>query len=830
MEVSKVERAKTHVVMGGGQTTAFSMANTAEFFTVLSDTLYSNKILAVVREVICNAWDSHIFSGIENRPIEITVTDSEFIVKDFGAGIADSDMPDIYCRYGNSTKIKDNKQTGGFGLGCKAPFAYSDHFSVISCHKGTKTIYSISRGGAETKGVPDLRSMVSMEATESGLTVKVPIKESNRYEFARLANQIVTLGGINAVGSTNGSDHIQTPKINYKKSSVTGFMLFVKGFTELRPGHVFAKYGNVVYPVQSDEPKVQEMLDEIADNIPNGGAIILCCRPNSIGVTPSRESLSYTSETIKELQRLTRRYVDKMKVHLPAARNAAIKTIADHSDLEELEESISGYSWYSGYNNAQGDDDIKRTDDHKEAAKALVLSKGKVSSDKGFPRKFCAHMAKKAVDGRGPKIKKFWKSGMPNKTWPLAVENGFYPLRRAKGKAIRQLKQDWLWNTRMIRREGIRAGLMTSLFTIQTRDAVEMWGYKFGTRIFDEEVENEAIIAQSREEAKIYIKQKYGGNITGYEDISFICASIPRSKKSGRDKAKAMFEKMGYRVHTVEIAAPKKPKKVIMSDKFLSFSEVLGRDYLAVPHLNRTLENPTHFIACSPSKGELNYRDKAIPNRLAKCLKDHEYDTRKIAIVWNKTDVKKLIKAGSIPVMDELMDFIESKTNTSWMQYAWLLSKRIYGLSRRRSRVTSDSEYELYINPSWDSTGNAAMAICDYIPEAYFEFQPFFKSKKEDVVKWAEVINSIEPFYTHYSFRPNQDVFETETRWKDVTVGLTNSAYDKWETELLDTRGFEDRCKGVNMFAATYAVSKIQKSITLGAIKQLIKANQEKKP
>ncbi|NKX37731.1 hypothetical protein HGG70_07340, partial [Rhodobacteraceae bacterium R_SAG4] len=60
MEVTHINHKDTHAVIGGQAAEAFSISQNAEFFEVLSSTLYSNKKLAVVREVLCNAWDAHL--------------------------------------------------------------------------------------------------------------------------------------------------------------------------------------------------------------------------------------------------------------------------------------------------------------------------------------------------------------------------------------------------------------------------------------------------------------------------------------------------------------------------------------------------------------------------------------------------------------------------------------------------------------------------------------------------------------------------------------------------------------------------------------------------
>ena len=87
MQVTHVEDHTTHVVLGPNTAESFGISESAEFFNILSNTLYSDKILAVVREVLCNAWDAHIASGRTNLPIEVTLTHTELTIKDRGTGI-----------------------------------------------------------------------------------------------------------------------------------------------------------------------------------------------------------------------------------------------------------------------------------------------------------------------------------------------------------------------------------------------------------------------------------------------------------------------------------------------------------------------------------------------------------------------------------------------------------------------------------------------------------------------------------------------------------------------------------------------------------------------
>ncbi|MFX5415718.1 hypothetical protein ABTD17_18575, partial [Acinetobacter baumannii] len=86
-----------------------------------------------------------------------------------------------------STKEEDERQTGGFGLGSKAPFAYAEHFTAISRYDGLATTYAIHLG---VVGKPLVRAMASVPCDDTGLTVTVPLQSGDRADFERLVREI----------------------------------------------------------------------------------------------------------------------------------------------------------------------------------------------------------------------------------------------------------------------------------------------------------------------------------------------------------------------------------------------------------------------------------------------------------------------------------------------------------------------------------------------------------------------------------------------------------------------------------------------------------------
>ena len=50
----------------------FSIAQTSKMFKILSDSLYSDKVMAVIRELSTNANDAHVAAGNKN-PFKVTL-------------------------------------------------------------------------------------------------------------------------------------------------------------------------------------------------------------------------------------------------------------------------------------------------------------------------------------------------------------------------------------------------------------------------------------------------------------------------------------------------------------------------------------------------------------------------------------------------------------------------------------------------------------------------------------------------------------------------------------------------------------------------------------
>ena len=150
------------IISEGMESTKVSISaqKAAGFQRVLRDYIYTDKILATIRETVCNALDEHRKYSIE-RPVEAGIRNSTdgnkvFFVRDYAKGLSDYDIKNVMFSYLDSTKDKSNDENGGFGVGAMAPNAYTDTFYVNSHFEGVQTFYIITLNNSNLKTITSL--------------------------------------------------------------------------------------------------------------------------------------------------------------------------------------------------------------------------------------------------------------------------------------------------------------------------------------------------------------------------------------------------------------------------------------------------------------------------------------------------------------------------------------------------------------------------------------------------------------------------------------------------------------------------------------------------
>jgi hypothetical protein len=166
-----------------------STADQVHILSILRDRLYTNKVLAVLREYSSNAWDAHREVGKHDVPIRVgipTYLNPELIIRDYGPGLSEEDIFEVYVKYGASTKRSTNEAVGMLGIGAKSAFAYSDQFTVTSWNGGTKKVYIAALDETNVGTMTKLHEE-SCPPEETGIEIKVPVDPKDIRDFEREA-------------------------------------------------------------------------------------------------------------------------------------------------------------------------------------------------------------------------------------------------------------------------------------------------------------------------------------------------------------------------------------------------------------------------------------------------------------------------------------------------------------------------------------------------------------------------------------------------------------------------------------------------------------------
>lgn len=331
MEVSQVADHVTHAVIGGKQAINFGVSDDAALMNVLSKALYTDPELAVIRETLCNGWDAHIESGNTDKALHVILTEEELVIRDFGNGIPHRLIGPVYGTYGGSTKKTDKRQTGGFGLGCKSPFAYGDHFEVTSwsVEDKTMTVYNMSKSNAEVGGRPAIVPIVTVPTTEQGLQVRIKLNQRRDYHrFEMLIRRIARNGEMKV--RFNGA---MIPVLPFNLME-HGWLMTDQPLIETRQ-KILVRYGHVIYPVESHESFSREynQIESILAKLPGKSGnfncdmkIVFQAPASEISITPSREALSMQEGTVAIIGAMLK---DFLGVALPRIEAGCNKVMVD---------------------------------------------------------------------------------------------------------------------------------------------------------------------------------------------------------------------------------------------------------------------------------------------------------------------------------------------------------------------------------------------------------------------------------------------------------------------------------------------------------------------
>ena len=271
----------------------FGIIFNAKMAKILSDGLYSDKIGSIIRELCCNAIDSHVDAGKRDVPIEVhlpTMFEPFFHVRDVGTGLDHDQVIKIYTVYGASTKTNSNEFIGQLGLGSKSPFSYVDAFDVTARKDGIERQYSCYKN---EKGMPSI-ALLGEQATgqTNGVTVKMPVRQEDIHRFSEKAQSV--LKWFETVPNVTGvSDFVvKRPNIRWQGN---GWQVRTKldNYYHNQANRPIALMGRVAYPLDANSLANITQAQRAIMSLP----LTLLFDIGELEVAASREALGYDNRT-----------------------------------------------------------------------------------------------------------------------------------------------------------------------------------------------------------------------------------------------------------------------------------------------------------------------------------------------------------------------------------------------------------------------------------------------------------------------------------------------------------------------------------------------------
>ena len=279
-------------------------------FKVLSDMLYPDKPLAIIRELLCNAYDSHTDAGCPDRPVEIhlpNVMEPYLSIRDYGLGLSFRDACVLMLTYFKSTKRNSNAVTGALGLGSKTPFAYVDSYTVTTRFNGRKFVFNAF---INETGMPAM-ALLARERTDepNGVEIMVPVRKNDFSTFVDRAQNVIQWFRIHPI--VTGCNDFKTHKHIY---DMTGSNWSISTNQNHYHSNSLAIQGNIAY--QIDYRSLTDLPSLYGDLLRY--AIHFTFPIGSIGFTAGRDAISYDEKTVVNLKNALDQFVDEMPKHAQA--------------------------------------------------------------------------------------------------------------------------------------------------------------------------------------------------------------------------------------------------------------------------------------------------------------------------------------------------------------------------------------------------------------------------------------------------------------------------------------------------------------------------------
>ena len=288
-------------------------ADLAHIFGLLRRHTYSMPQLVIPQELMCNGRDSHREAGTAGKPIDVYLPDCDdgepkLIVRDYGTGMSEETIRDVYTKYGKSTKRGQDKTTGMFGIGAKSPWAleYCEEFFVDSFYNGTLSNYRLF---IDDSGVGALECLNKADTKEpNGVCVTVGISHKDVELINENFKRITNFWGVkpNVVNDQNFKWDSITDNIRLETDE---WILYESGLgCGIEDGPV-AILDDIPYAIAIESLNLSSEIEKAFLN----NSVFFMCDRGSIAPAANREQLQYNEATIKTLSTIITKAVTEFK-------------------------------------------------------------------------------------------------------------------------------------------------------------------------------------------------------------------------------------------------------------------------------------------------------------------------------------------------------------------------------------------------------------------------------------------------------------------------------------------------------------------------------------
>lgn len=288
----------------------FDFGDKRIIMNILRSKMYSRPIYVICQEIMSNARDANREAGRGDQPIEITLPNDfsdQIIFKDCGPGISPDRMENVFIRYGNSTKRVDNSQTGGFGLGAKTPFSYSDSFNITTVTnepdgKRVKRTYIAYIDESQLGAMTLVQEIETDE--ETGTAISMGVKRSDNSAFYQAVQSVAAYWNPKPV--IKGVKNFAWENVEFVTEG-SGWALTKRNYSTIHSGSAIVLVDSIPYSLRNNGlfPNGHDICSHkdfrIIQNLAMHNTTVLFFNVGELAVTANREDLDYQPEVIEKI-------------------------------------------------------------------------------------------------------------------------------------------------------------------------------------------------------------------------------------------------------------------------------------------------------------------------------------------------------------------------------------------------------------------------------------------------------------------------------------------------------------------------------------------------